>query len=297
MSNPIDSELILKKKGLFQATDMEIHTLYILQETGVCIYSIHFTKKLEELDTDLITALFSALISFSKDLTSRGLEILEMIDLKIAFKIKDGMIFVIISDLTASSIFLIDCLEKISHWFLDYYKKLGPSREYRIIQDNMLDGAFKATVKGLIHPFVYRSPKKIIKYFNSLISNDEIIGAAVFSINGIVFYSSLPQMLLINSLKEFENVSKLGLNELYNAAKRYGGGKKVREKVINLFPKEKITLLSNNQKLFCKFITHRTFALIIIVLFDSRISLGIADIELQKISNNIINLSRKRGRF
>ena len=120
-------------------------------------------------------------------------------------------------------------------------------------------------------------------------------------INGIVFYSSLRKTLLINSLKEFENVLKQGLHEIYNAwAKGFGRRepmKKVKDRVIKIFPNEKITILRNDQKLFCKFITHRTFSLIIIVLFDSRISLGMADVELQKISKNIKNLSRKRGRF
>jgi hypothetical protein len=301
MPIPIDSNLILKNKGLFQTPEMEVHTLFILQETGVCIYSSHFTKKLKELDTDLITGLFSALISFSKDITSRGLEIIEMIDLKIAFKVKQGLIFIMISDITVSSIFLVDCLEKISYWFLSYYNKLGPSREYCIIQDKMLDGVFKATIKGLIHPFVYRSPKTIIKYLNSLISNDEIVGAALFSINGTVFYSSLPKMLLIHSLKEFEYVAKQGFNELYDVWDKDLGEreplKQVRERVLNIFPKEKIILLKNDQKLFYKIIAHKTFTLIIVILFDSRISLGMADVNLQKISKNIKNLSRKRDKL
>jgi len=297
MSIPID-KAILKKKGLFRSQDMEIHSLFILQETGVCIYSIHFTERLVELDTDLITALFSALISFSKDLTSRQLEFIEMIDLKISFKIKEGLIFVLISDITVSSIFLLDCLEKISLWFISYYNRLGPSREYLIIQDKRLDIVFRLTIKGMIHPFVYRSPKAIIKYFNSLISKDEIVGAAVFSITGIIFYSSLPKKFLLDSLKEFENISKRGLNELYSIYDKESGTresiKQVRERVRNMFPKEKISILNNNQKLFYKIISHKIFSLIIIVLFDSKISLGMADVSLKNIARNIKNLMKKR---
>jgi hypothetical protein len=148
---------------------------------------------------------------------------------------------------------------------------------------------------------VFRSPKTIIKYLDSLISNDEIVGAAIFSINGTIFYSSLPKKLLINSLREFENVAKQGFKELYDVwAKKFGKReslKQVRERILDIFPKEKIILLKNDQKLFYKIIPHKTFTLIIVILFDSTISLGMADVNLQKISKNIKNLSRKRGKL
>ncbi len=278
---------------LFETPYMQVHSLFILLDTGICIYSREFTKRLKKVDTYLLSALLSALFSFSKELTSKQLDVIEMFDLKLAFKRKSKFIFVIISDETVSQIFLFDCLERISSHFLYFYEKLGPSRDYEVIKDKKVDLIIDSIAKGLTDPLFYRSPEKIQGYFKNLIMDNEIIGAAILSITGRIYYSSLPKKILVNSLKELENISKEVLNEVYEVLEKRRSVKTIREIIKRGYPKVSISVLKNGQKIFSKQVSHKKLLsrnYIIIILYDSKVNLGIAELSLMKIAKNIKKL-------
>ncbi|TFG21927.1 MAG: hypothetical protein EU529_12125 [Promethearchaeota archaeon] len=285
-----------KEKSLTAQYSSQVHSFFILLNTGICIYSRDFTKRLKKVDTYLLSALLSALFSFSKELTSKQLDAIEMFDLKLAFKRKDKFIFVIISDETVSQIFLFDCLETISSHFLYFYEKLGPSRDYEVIKDKKVDLIIDSIAKGLIDPLFYRSPQKIENYFKNLIMDNEIIGAAMLSITGRIYYSSLPKKILINSLKELENISKEVLNEVYEVyevLEKRRSVKTIREIIKRGYPKVSISVLKNGQKIFSKQVSHKKLLsrnYIIIILYDSKVKLGIAELSLMKIAKNIKKL-------
>lgn len=285
-----------KEKSLTAQYSSQVHSFFILLNTGICIYSRDFTKRLKKVDTYLLSALLSALFSFSKELTSKQLDAIEMFDLKLAFKRKGKFIFVIISDETVSQIFLFDCLERISSHFLYFYEKLGPSRDYEVIKDKKVDLIVDSIAKGLIDPLFYRSPEKIQGYFKNLIMDNEIIGAAILSITGRIYYSSLPKKILVNSLKELENISKEVLNEIYEVyevLEKRRSVKTIREIIKRGYPKVSISVLKNGQKIFSKQVSHKKLLsrnYIIIILYDSKVNLGIAELSLMKIAKNIKKL-------
>ena len=285
-----------KEKSLTAQYSSQVHSFFILLNTGICIYSRDFTKRLKKVDPYLLSGLLSALFSFSKELTSKQLDVIEMFDLKLAFKIKGKFIFVIISDETVSQIFLFDCLERISSHFLYFYEKLGPSRDYEVIKDKKVDLIIDSIAKGLIDPLFYRSPQKIQNYFKNLIMDNEIIGAAMLSITGRIYYSSLPKKILINSLKELENISKEVLNEVYEVyevLEKRRSVKTIREIIKRGYPQVSISVLKNGQKIFSKQISHKKLLsrnYIIIILYDSKVNLGIAELSLMKIAKNVKKL-------
>lgn len=285
-----------KEKSLTAQYSSQVHSFFILLNTGICIYSRDFTKRLKKVDTYLLSALLSALFSFSKEITSKQLDVIEMFDLKLAFKRKRKFIFVIISDETVSQIFLFDCLERISSHFLYFYEKLGSSRDYEVIKDKKVDLIVDSIAKGLIDPLFYRSPQKIENYFKNLIMDNEIIGAAMLSITGRIYYSSLPKKILINSLKELENISKEVLNEVYEVyevLEKRRSVKTIREIIKRGYPKVSISVLKNGQKIFSKQVSHKKLLsrnYIIIILYDSKVKLGIAELSLMKIAKNIKKL-------
>lgn len=291
MSKKLD-DLVIEQKGMFEAPDMQIHSLYILKETGVCLYSRKFTERLVNIDEDLISALISALVSFSKDITAKRLEVIEMMDLKIAIKMKENFMFVLISDSLVSPIFLFDCLEGIAIRFLNFYSTLGPSREHQVIMNRKVDLVFDFIVKGLLTPFVFTKFQNMKEYIDNLIVNNEIIGAAVLSITGRVYYSSLPKKILMSSIKEFETISKDVLVDVYSIfEKEKSITIKKKKKIIDRgFPEAHISLSKNGQKIFTKQISYKTYFLIIIIQFESNVSLGIAEMTFNKIIKELRNI-------
>jgi len=111
---------------------------------------------------------------------------------------------------------------------------------------------------------------KAIDIFKDLISEDEILGAALLTTRGNVVYTSLPYEIMVNSLKELEirfMVGALNLPESYYS-------------------------LENGQKVFSKIvdIPWKLDPLIIVCLYDSTVPLGMAETNLNKLGNQIINI-------
>ena len=104
---------------------MNIHSLFILKNTGVCIYSRNITSDFDNIDPNLITPFFSALFSFSANVISKQTpEILEMGGFRIAFKVKGEFIYAILADSTASLLFI--------QFFQRFINQIGNSvRVYR----------------------------------------------------------------------------------------------------------------------------------------------------------------------
>ena len=103
----------------------------------------------------------------------------------------------------------------------------------------------------------------------NLVFENEILGAALFSINGNVIYSSLPQEILLSSLKELE----------------------IRYTIANEF-NTTFYSLENNQKIFSQVIKipWKLDPLIMVILFDSTVPTGMAEVNLDKISKTIQNI-------
>jgi hypothetical protein len=251
---------------------MKIHSLFILKKTGVCIYSRNFTDEFENLEVNLITPFFSAIFSFSENVISRKTpEILEMRELRFVFKVYQDLIFSLLSDSTASLLFVSSRLERIADVFLEDYPDTNAIKDYQELEDPKFDKIVDSIIRG--EDEIYMSQtfyKKVIEVFEELMYENELLGVALLTTKGNTIYTSLPNEILVNSLKELEiryMIGALDLPEMY-----YG--------------------LKNGQKVFSKVvdIPWKLDPLLVVVLYDSTVPLGMCDMNLQKLANKITNI-------
>lgn len=251
---------------------MKIHSLFILKKTGVCIYSRNFTKDFDNIEVNLITPFFSAIFSFSEKVISRKTpEILEMRELRFVFKVRDDLIFSILSDSSASLLFVTTRLERISDVFFEEFPDPSKIKDYMQIENSKLDNMIDSIIRG--EDEIYMSKtfyQKAIDMFKELMYENEIIGAALLTTKGNVIYTSLPNEIMVNSLKELEiryMVGALNLPEMHYT-------------------------LENGQKVFSKVvdIPWKLDPLLVVVLFDSTVPLGMAEVNLTRVANKITNI-------
>ncbi len=251
---------------------MNIHSLFILKKTGVCIYSRNFTNDFENLEVNLITPFFSAIFSFSENVISRKTpEILEMSELRFVFKVHQDLIFSLLSDSTASLLFVTTRLERIADVFLQEYPDTSEIKDYQELEDLKLDKMVDSIIRGEDEIFMSQSfYQKVIGVFEELLYENELLGAALLTTKGNTIYTSLPNEILVNALKELEiryMIGALDLPEMYYGLKT---GQKVFSKVID--------------------IPWKLDPLLVVVLYDSTVPLGMADMNLQKLANKITNI-------
>jgi len=251
---------------------MKIHSLFILKKTGICIYSRNFTNEFDNLEVNLITPFFSAIFSFSENVIMKKTpEILEMSELRFVFKIQEDLIFSILSDSSASLIFVNSRLSRIADEFLDLFPDSTQIKDYQQIEEPKFDEMVDSIITG--EEEIHLSKvffQKVIDIFKELMYENEIVGAALLSTKGNVIYTSLPNEILVNSLKELEiryMVGALTLPEMYS---RLENGQKVVSKIID--------------------IPWKLDPLFIVILYESSVPLGMAEVNLDKIADRIINI-------
>jgi len=249
---------------------MNIHWLFILKNTGACIYSRNITSDFDNIEPNLITPFFSALFSFSSNVIAKQTpEILEMGGFRIAFKVKGEFIYAILADSSASLLFINSRLVSIVDVFEDFLEN-NDVNDYEIIQNAKFDSKIDSIITGE-YELIDSQPlyRKIIDLIKRLVLENEILGAALFAINGKVIYTSLPHNILLSSLKELE----------------------IRHQVANEF---KLTFVSldNGQKVFTRKINipWKLDPLLIVVLFESSVPLGMAELNLDKLIKTVENI-------
>ena len=251
---------------------MKIHSLFILKKTGVCIYNRNFTKDFENIQVNLITPFFSAIFSFSENVISKKTpEIIEMSELRFVFKIQEDFIFSILSDSSASLLFVSSRLTRIADEFFDLFPDLSQVKDYQQIEEPKFDELVDSIITGEeeidMSKLFYQ---KVINVFKDLMYQNEILGAALLSIKGNVIYTSLPNEILVNSLRELEIRYRVGAIILPEMYSRLENGQKIVSKIID--------------------IPWKLDPLLIVVLYDTTVPLGMAEVNLDRIADKIINI-------
>ncbi len=251
---------------------MKIHSLFILKRTGACIFHKNFTNDFDNIEVNLVTPFFSAIFSFSENVISRKTpEILEMRELRFVFKVHRDLIFSILSDSTMSLLFVTTRLERIVDVFLEEYPDTTKIKDYQQIENPKFAKIVDSIVAG--EDEIYLSQTfytKVIDVFEGLISDNEIVGAALLTTKGNTIYTSLPNEILVNSLKELEirfMIGALNLPEMY-----YG--------------------LETGQKVFSRIvdIPWKLDPLLVVVLYDKTVPLGMAELNLTRLAKRITNI-------
>ena len=249
---------------------MKIHSLFILNKAGACLYSRNITSDFENIEPNLITPFFSAIFSFSESVISKETpEILEMGGFRIAFKVEGDYIYAILADTSANLLFIESRLTSIVQEFKEFLEN-NKVESYEMIKDSEFDAKIDSIITGE-EELVSSQPlyKKIIDLFNRLTLENEIIGAALFSINGKVIFSSLPYKILLSSLKELE-IRHIVANEYTLTFYSLENGEKVFSRIIN--------------------IPWKLDPLLIVVLYESSVPLGMCEVNLEKITRTIQNI-------
>ena len=249
---------------------MKIHSLFILNKAGACLYSRNITSDFENIEPNLITPFFSAIFSFSESVISKETpEILEMGGFRIAFKVEGDYIYAILADSSASLLYINSRLSSIVHEFKKFLEN-NELESYEVIDNSEFDVRIDSIIIGE-EELVSSQPlyKKIIDLFNKLTLENEMLGAALFSINGKVIFSSLPYEILLSSLKELE-IRHIVANEYTLTFYSLENGEKVFSRIIN--------------------IPWKLDPLLVVILYESSVPLGMAEVNLEKITRAIQNI-------
>ncbi|MFX0175154.1 MAG: hypothetical protein ACFE85_02870 [Candidatus Hodarchaeota archaeon] len=188
---------------------------------------------------------------------------------RFVFKTHNAYIFTLLSDSSTSLLFVNSRLERLTEIFNEFLEEneIEDSEEiHNTTFDKKIDSVITGEEDIVLSQPLYR---KIIELINNLVFENEIIGAALMNINGKVIYSSLPHDILLSSLKELEiryTVSRDFNTTFYS--------------------------LENEQKVFSKIIRipWKLDPLLFVVLFDSTVPFGMAEINLDKFSRTIENI-------
>lgn len=250
---------------------MEIHSLFILQEGGACIYQKHFSDQFKGVETDLITPFFSAILSFSERVVSKKLEVLEMSDLRFVFKKEKGYVFCLVSDEAENYLFINSRLELIINvFFRNHADQI--TNDCELFEDIDFENRVKNIINGKSETKQiqnYAGYTKLIEYFSSLISQKELVGAAIVTTRGTIIYSSLTENVLFRSMRELEIRYMSGTFDLPELFYTLGNGQKVCERVVS----------------YKNFIN-----LLVILQFDKEAQLGMVDYSADTIANKLKNL-------
>ena len=218
----------------------------------------------------MITPFFSAIFSFSESVISKETpEILEMGGFRIAFKVEGDYIYAILADSSASLLYINSRLSSIVHEFKKFLEN-NELESYEVIDNSEFDVRIDSIITGE-EELVSSQPlyKKIIDLFNKLTLENEMLGAALFSINGKVIFSSLPYEILLSSLKELE-IRHIVANEYTLTFYSLENGEKVFSRIIN--------------------IPWKLDPLLVVILYESSVPLGMAEVNLEKITRAIQNI-------
>ncbi|MHA1914868.1 MAG: hypothetical protein ACW97V_10935 [Promethearchaeota archaeon] len=194
-----------------------------------------------------------------------------MSELRFVFKVQDDFIFTILSDSSASLLFVSSRLTRIADEFFELFPDTSKIKDYQQIDEPKYDELVDSIITG--EEEIYMSKvfyTKVIDVFKELMYENEVIGAALLSIKGNVIYTSLPNEVLVNALKELEiryRVGSLTLPEMYS---RLENGQKMVSKIID--------------------IPWKLDPLLIVVLYDTVVPLGMAEVNLDRIASRIINI-------
>ncbi len=246
---------------------MEVHSFFILNLSGACIYHRNFSQ-LIDYEINFLTPFFSAIFSFAEQVISGKIEVLEMSNLRFTFKIVGNYIFTLLSDQKVSLLFLKTRLEKISDTFKDMFLDLKDLKDYQELDNPEFDNQVISILSGqeeIIKKKEFYT--KIIKLFKEYMFQNEIVGAAALSTDGNIIYTSLPDDILVRSLKELEIRFMTGVIEFPESYYSLSNGQKVFSKMVKI-PKKKSDFL-------------------IVLLFEKSVPLGMAELTLNTVARKI----------
>lgn len=254
----IEKKSNISSKIRRSSSEKNIHYLLIFNKSGICLFGKNITNIYKMIDRQLISAFFTALRAFTKELIGTNIKTIEMGGVKFVLIKKDLFYYGLLCDSIENLILLENIISKINSKFIDYVNKNNINidseyvndRNWNFIIDNIINEIFS-------NEFDLKKEEKIIEYLSELSLNDEIAGIILLTDTGKVIYSSLNRIYLNNFLKEVDFRVKICNNS-----------------ILKLFYTSK-----NKELIFSEYVEDLYF---IILVFDSETKFGVAEFYLQK---------------
>lgn len=105
----------------------------------------------------------------------------------------------------------------------------------------------------------------ILKLLRNSVDDKDILGSALFTVEGKVLYTSLPQNMLFNTIREFEIRDKQKLTRI----------------------KKMYLELENNQKVCSQYIDIKDTKFILVLFFSDKVKLGMGNLILKDLAQEI----------
>lgn len=183
---------------------MKTHSIIVFKSSRIPIYYKHITSELQSIDYNLFSSFLTAILQFSSQIVKQDLNIIEIGKYKFFIKKVDfDFTFVLISDFNVSSLLIQNQLKKFSDRFFQIISKEECRNLNYCIENSIIDAE-------LIHFSTTLSNDNMvsIQAINQIIQNyadkEDLVGAALVSSQGQVFFSSLRDEDLQLCLKDLE---------------------------------------------------------------------------------------------
>jgi hypothetical protein len=243
---------------------MIIHSLYIIRQSGVPVYQRDYSIAMKNVDPNLLSSFFTAIISFSRAVILKEIDVLDVGDLRFFFENSKELTFILVTDTSYSVLLVRERLKLIGKAFFERFGSTFKNSD-QVVEDKNFDQAIDA----IIHLKDDYSPnimQPVQQFFADEILKGNFIAGALLSMTGTIYYSSLPAEYLHTSLKEIEIRIKT------DATTRF----KKRDM-------PKLILQLGNRLIFSQSIFSEKLKapVLVVLLFDATTNLGMADFTLE----------------
>jgi hypothetical protein len=246
---------------------LNIFSIMILNRSGICIYCLNLNESYQIRQEQLISSYFSALMTFSQELIGSKIRTVKMGgNVKLVIFEKHTLYYTLLCDSGEHVLFLKDLIKQLHQKFMHYvwHKKIRIDLE--CVNDIKLDKIFIDCInENYSTDYDLKKEGQIKQLLDEFKQVDDISGIIFLTNHWKVIFSSIEKINLKKFLKEIEFRVKICNNA-----------------ILKLFYTSK-----DNELIYSEFVDDKY---VLILIFDSEIKFGIAELYLRKIVQSIIKV-------
>ncbi len=191
-----------------------IHNIFIFKSSGICIYGKNFTRQYN-MEDNLISAFFTALRSFTKEVVGEKIKTVEMGKVKFVIIKKHEYFYGFLSNNYENIVVLQEIANKIHTKYLKYIKKHGNSEHVEQIQNKSFEKEVGAIITEIVgKEYDLKKEHKIIEFLQEYSQSGDLEGVVLLTQHSKVIFSSMGDMELNNLLKEMNFRLKASNNSI-----------------------------------------------------------------------------------
>ena len=239
---------------------MIFHSLCVLKKTGEPIYQQNFSEEFKNIDFTMFSSFFSAILMFSNQVVKKSLDVLDLGELRVFIHDYEGILFIIIADISSSGLLVSERISRIASKFFSFYSAEDCKKSNECIENPALNTKIQEIV-DLKDNYSDTHISQIREIFEKETQQGELSAAALISVKGETYYTSLTIEDLHSALQEIEVRTRTKLSQ--NISPKF------------IFQTEKKKILAQ-----LLFLPKFHIPVYIVLLFGENTSLGMADFTL-----------------